>query len=95
MRKSLDTELMTRYARYTAQVKSYCEVVGIKYVQPTISQFLTANALTRDRLLGEEPAVEATSSKAPATEQVAKPNKRHGLLSFASYVKEQESKATR
>lgn len=93
MKKNLEVELNTRYERYLAQVRSYCEVVGMKFVQPTISQFLAANALTRDRLLGDEPKV--TSTKAGATKQVAETNMRPSLISFANYVREQEHNATK
>jgi len=83
MKKNLEHEITTRYARYLAQIKSYCEVVGMEFVAPTITQFLAANARTRDRLLGD----------APATKQVVETNKRHGLLSFACHVKGQGTSA--
>lgn len=90
MKRKLDIELTTRYVRYLEFVKSYCEVVDIRYVMPTVEQFLRANALTRDRLLEIEPA-NKQSTVATDREPVTEATKPSGLLSFAAYVKQQEA----
>lgn len=89
MKKRLDIEIGKRYAAYIAQIRSYCEVVGVTYVEPTVSQFLAANALTRDRLMvavEDEKKSVATSSAKSATAE-----KSRNLMSFAAHVRQQET----
>jgi hypothetical protein len=88
MKKNLEIELTTRYIRYLELVKSYCEVVGIRYVVPTVSQFLEANALTRDRLMVAEPN-ERKPVDASGRKRVTEAKKMR-LLSFATYLRHQD-----
>lgn len=54
MRTTLIDYMYPRYRVYVEQVRSYCLTTGTPFVQPTISQFLSANAMTRDRLTASE-----------------------------------------
>lgn len=48
--------LMPKYEAYVEQIRSYCQQMNQPFVKPSISDFLRANALTRDRLTTQEPA---------------------------------------
>lgn len=74
MKRDLTKEMISSYSRYIAIIKSYCEVMGIAYQEPSLPQFLRANALTHNRLsiAKEEKAIPQTTPK----------------LSFSEYVKQ-------
>lgn len=79
MKRDLAKEMISGYSRYIAIIKSYCEVMGIAYQEPSLPQFLRANALTHERLLSAKDNKAAPQSKTT-------PN-----ISFSDYVKQRSN----
>ena len=50
MKVTFKEYLTPRYEAYVEMVRSYCKQMNLKFAEPSISDFLEANALTRDRL---------------------------------------------
>lgn len=50
MKTTFKESLLPPYRLFVEQSRSYCQQVGIPFIEPTLSQFLAANAMTRNRL---------------------------------------------
>lgn len=50
MKVTFKEYLTPRYEAYIEMVRSYCKQMNLEFAEPSISDFLEANALTRDRL---------------------------------------------
>lgn len=50
MKTTFKAYVAPRYELFVEQVRSYCQVTGVPFVMPTLSQFLEINGMTRNRL---------------------------------------------
>ena len=53
MKTTFKKSVLPPFRLFLEQSRSYCQQVGIPFIEPTLSQFLAANASTRDRLTAE------------------------------------------